>query len=1374
MKKGMKRLVSCLLAIAMVLTTFGVNTKTASAEERTMQNYVYNGYEVTFDVTDAWDGAFNAEVKLANTGDAEICDWALTFEFAHEIQNLWNATVVEHTGDTYVIKNADWNANIKPGEGVAFGMTVLCDGEIAFPENFSFVMEEESVTVQSYSAEFALYSDWGTGCNGAIILRNLTDEPIENWLLEFDYNREIVDIANAVIVSHEQGHYVLKNAEYNADIAANSSVHISIVAGEGATEERPENFTMQQTVVGDLTTGGEGGSEEKPDEPDLSEAILLYVLGKYNAEKHSIDMEWYTNATESDVTVWTSKDNVTYEKTVTVTGVTSYQYVITEEFETKYFKASVVDEQGNAVETVPFVVVKTENGYTVNAIDSDNDGIADEYEVLLGTDVNLPDTDGDGLSDYDEVYVIKTEPTVYDSVEKGVSDAKADSDKDKLSNEEELAYGTDASEADTDRDGLSDYDEIFVHKTKPGVADTDEDTVNDGDELALGLDPLNPMTFGVPDAEYTVEQTISADSVALEEINTDENEYRLAVDVTASGYVEGNLTAKETGYAAAIQNEFMVGIASELSYTNEDGIESVTLTFELDDEVIGDSLDLFPGVEELSGIKRFNVFKYFEELNMLLPIETVVDEENNRIYATTDELGIYCVMDMERWFASFEVPEEVYLDAPATFSLRENVTNAEFAEEEMLFGCGRTPEEVTEIEKIVPVTDAQQDVPMLFALNRPTNVTPIDVAFLLQSSGQLPDTFTTQKAMLVELLEVLSDEYGEGNVRFNVISYNLNGAEVLTTETGNAWFVNSNELDSILETIEYQYTYDYTDRGNAFETLQKEVKFKENAAKFIFQVMNGSTGVGYKYFDQINTCAKLGINYSELVPEGYFYLDPTYGQQVEDAIASTNGMNVTYGSATPYEVFSHIVTYAAPPQMYFEAFVPSGWKKIVLDGILDPKNGVNSDTDDLTDWQEVNTELLSWDTDGTIILPTMKDFIYWINKPYVEIGVERFLQSKSEQMSPINFYRFVDYVRNSMQILPIHSDPTNADSDEDGLEDSYDPVLFNANNKGFVMESFNKTRLENLSKYNSVIDEYSDIRTDEEINQLCLGLKINVKQAIETRDNITLLQKCLEYLDYLNMYEDGVKVAYGTFGGKTVSALQLFQINYGYEPIDNELKDVDTNTFQTLLNVAINNGYLQHDSVQCENIYNGNNIFQKDSKYYKKYFSHIPSTIPKLSEEQKSEKIGLYVMKDSIDYDSIYCYDYSTPLNQIIKELTVFSRLYCAEENIVTRASFFYGKVNHEEEWDVKRKKSWEETIPNIEYYSQKFSFAYNGMIMNSENLGNFIYGCTGRACGFDLKTLNFFSGYASITGDGKENNEDTEYIKLGYDYYNSIFMMER
>ncbi len=913
--------------------------------------------------------------------------------------------------------------------------------------------------------------------------------------------------------------------------------------------------------------GANSGKETT--EPDI-EATVLFLLGKFNAENQSVDMEWYTNAAEADVTVWTSTDNVAYEQEATVTGVTTYQYVITEEFETRYFKASVTDEQGNTVETAPFVVAKTENGYFVSPLDSDKDGIADEYELLAGTDVNNPDTDGDTLTDYEELYISHTDATKYDSVTEGLSDAEADSDGDRLSNREEIEYATDVQNPDTDNDTLTDYEEIVVYNTDPLKADTDGDTLKDGDEIALGLDPLNPKTFGVPDAEYMVEQTISADSEALEEINTDENEYRLAVDVTASGYVEGNLTAKETGYATAIQNEFMVGIASELSYTNEDGIESVTLTFELDDEVIEDSLGLFPGVEELSGIKRFNVFKYFEELNMLLPIETVVDEENNRIYATTDELGTYCVMDMELWLASFDVPEGVYMDTPATFSLRADATTDEFDVEEMLFGFSGTPEEVTEIEEIVPFTEAEQEVPMLFALNRPTNVTPIDVAFLLQSSGQLPDTFTTQKAMLVNLLGALSEEFGEGNVRFTVINYNLYGAEVLETETGTTWFVNDSDLYSVLDTIEYQYTYDYTDRGNAFETLQKEVEFKENAAKFIFQVMNGSTGVGYQYFDQINTCTKLGINYSELVPEGYFYLDPTYGQQVADAIASTNGMNVTYGSTTPYEVYTHIITYAVPPQVNFEAFVPSGWKKIVLDGILDPKNGVNSDTDDLTDWEEVNTELLSWDTDGTVILPTMKDFIYWVNKPYAEAGVERYLQSKSTQMSPINFDRYVDYVRNSMCILPIHSDPTEADSDGDGLLDG--TTQYYQFEEDYVKaiapldpEPMSYTGPKNLwinhineMKNGIVPTDYMEdaagleFPVDKEIADFLVALLLKYRDEInEKEDLIRLIAMCIKYISegstelgayLLNFVYDEDYVAYH-------SQIDTWQRSFGYNDL---------------------------------------------------------------------------------------------------------------------------------------------------------------------------------------------------------------------------------
>lgn len=262
MKKSVYKWLRVMFVVAMVLTGFGRYTKIASASEDMVRRYEYEGYVVTFEVKSVWDGAFNADVKVENTGENIICDWVLSFTFAHEIQNLWDATILECTETGYVIKNNDWNANINPGEDIGFGMTVLCDESISFPDTFNFVMNDVAVEAQGYSVEYISYSDWGTGCDGAVILTNLTSKSIENWELSFDYNREITDISNAMIVSHEQGHYVIRNAEYNADIMGMASVHIKIVAGEGEAEEVPNNFSMRQTVVGEDSIGTEDGNNE--------------------------------------------------------------------------------------------------------------------------------------------------------------------------------------------------------------------------------------------------------------------------------------------------------------------------------------------------------------------------------------------------------------------------------------------------------------------------------------------------------------------------------------------------------------------------------------------------------------------------------------------------------------------------------------------------------------------------------------------------------------------------------------------------------------------------------------------------------------------------------------------------------------------------------------------------------------------------------------------------------------------------------------------------------------------------------------------------------------------------------------------------------
>lgn len=137
-------------------------------------------------------------------------------------------------------------------------------------------------------------------------------------------------------------------------------------------------------------------------------------------------------------------------------------------------------------------------------VDTDGDGLLDNYETELGTDPNNPDTDGDGLNDGMEVNKYTTSPLNPDSDKDGLKDGeevntyktnplKADTDGDGLNDGDEVNnYKTDPLNVDTDGDGLNDGDEVNNYKTNPLKADTDGGTVNDGKEVTRGTDPLNP------------------------------------------------------------------------------------------------------------------------------------------------------------------------------------------------------------------------------------------------------------------------------------------------------------------------------------------------------------------------------------------------------------------------------------------------------------------------------------------------------------------------------------------------------------------------------------------------------------------------------------------------------------------------------------------------------------------------------------------------------------------------------------------------------------------------------------------------------------------------------------------------------------------
>jgi hypothetical protein len=104
-------------------------------------------------------------------------------------------------------------------------------------------------------------------------------------------------------------------------------------------------------------------------------------------------------------------------------------------------------------------------------VDTDGDGLTDSDETAVyGTDPTNPDSDGDGVSDGAEV-AAGTNPLAAAAAAAAPAGA-ADSDADRLSDVNEVAYGTDPNNPDSDGDGYY-----------------------DGDEANLGTNPLDASSF---------------------------------------------------------------------------------------------------------------------------------------------------------------------------------------------------------------------------------------------------------------------------------------------------------------------------------------------------------------------------------------------------------------------------------------------------------------------------------------------------------------------------------------------------------------------------------------------------------------------------------------------------------------------------------------------------------------------------------------------------------------------------------------------------------------------------------------------------------------------------------------------------------------
>lgn len=214
------RLLALLLAASLILNLACI-TDYAKASGR-KKAYSGDDYRIELTENSVWNEGCTVNADVENVLQKQIRNWSVILTLKKgKISNAWNVDS-KVNGNNVILSSKEYNMVLAENGETSFGFQMqganLSDIESAY-----LVTETASVT-KNLSFDYRETSSWQGHKIVEVTLTNTGTKTIKDWSAAFRMNGKIDNIWNARALSGDEGMFQIKNADYNAVIAAGASV----------------------------------------------------------------------------------------------------------------------------------------------------------------------------------------------------------------------------------------------------------------------------------------------------------------------------------------------------------------------------------------------------------------------------------------------------------------------------------------------------------------------------------------------------------------------------------------------------------------------------------------------------------------------------------------------------------------------------------------------------------------------------------------------------------------------------------------------------------------------------------------------------------------------------------------------------------------------------------------------------------------------------------------------------------------------------------------------------------------------------------------------------------------------------------------------